>query len=306
MSGSREADARHPFHPSGTSPHVIECKEAFMSSTTPATVDPNRTRNRIFVGLGTAVIVATYLYLILAQPTELAEGGLGTSALIALAGYLIGAALIAVGAIHRLPTATLSLIPIAIVINIAVGQLAATLGLPVYLDSIGTVLVGVLAGPAAGAVTGALTNVIWGLTIGPIALPFAVTAVVIGVLAGYAARLGMFRRFYLAPVAGFVTGIVAALVSAPIAAFIFGGATSGGTGALVAAFQAFGNSLLASTTLQGLLSDPLDKTITFTVVVLILFALPGRLRSRFPFVRQYNVFGKVTPVAPAEPAAPKA
>ena len=274
-----------------------------MSGSTP-TVETNRTRNRLFVALGAAVIVATYLYLILAQPAELAEGGLGTSALIALAGYLIGAALISVGAIHRLPTATLSLIPIAIVLNIAVGQLTAVLGLPLYLDSIGTVLVGVLAGPAAGAVTGALTNVIWGLTIGPIALPFAVTAVVIGVMAGYAARLGMFRRFYLAPVAGFVTGIVAALVSAPIAAFIFGGATGAGTGAIVAAFQAWGNSLLASTTLQGLLSDPLDKTITFTVVVIILFALPSRLRGRFPFVRQYNVFGKVTPVAPAEPAAP--
>ena len=36
----------------------------------------------------------------------------------------------------------------------------------------------------------------------------------------------------------------------------------GGTGAIVQAFQAFGNSLLASTTLQGLLSDPLDKLIT--------------------------------------------
>lgn len=280
-----------------------------MSGSTPV-VEANRTRNRVFIGLGATVIVATYLYLILARPDEVANlvegGGLGGAPLIALAGYLIGAGLIAVGAIHRLPTTTLTLIPIAIVINIAIGQLTAALGLPLYLDSIGTVLVGVLAGPAAGAVTGALTNVIWGLTIGPIALPFAVTAVVIGVMAGYAARLGMFRRFYLAPVAGLVTGLAAALVSAPIAAFIFGGATGAGTGALVALFQSFGNSLLAATTLQGLLSDPLDKVISFTIVVIILFALPSRLRGRFPFVRQYNVFGKAAPAAPAEPAAPTA
>ena len=49
-------------------------------------------------------------------------------------------------------------------------------------------------------------------------------------------------------------------------------------------------SLLAATTLQGLLSDPLDKLITFTVVALILAALPGRFLQRFPFVRQYRVF----------------
>jgi energy-coupling factor transport system substrate-specific component len=263
---------------------------------TTTTVDPNRTRNRIFIAAGAVVIAATYLYLILFQPVDIAEGGLGQSSLIAIVGYVLGAILIAVGAIHRLPTATIALVPVAIAVNIVVGQIATTLGLPVYLDSIGTILVGVLAGPAAGAVTGALTNVIWGMTLSPLALPFAVTAVVIGVLAGYAARLGMFRRFYLAPVAGLVTGVVAALISAPIAAFIFGGATGGGTGALVAAFRAFGNSLLASTTLQGLLSDPLDKVITFTIVLIILFALPSRFRSRFPFVRQYNVFGKTVPL----------
>jgi energy-coupling factor transport system substrate-specific component len=267
---------------------------------TPATqsaVDPHRTRNRVFVAVGGLVIAATYLYLVLFQPTEIAEGGLGQSSLIAIVGYVLGALLIAVGAIHRLPTATIALVPVAIAVNIVVGQIATSLGLPVYLDSIGTILVGVLAGPAAGAVTGALSNVIWGMTFSPLALPFAVTSVVIGVLAGYAARLGMFRRFYLAPVAGLITGVVAALISAPIAAFIFGGATGGGTGALVAAFRAIGNSLLASTTLQGLLSDPLDKVITFTIVLIILFALPSRFRSRFPFVRQYNVFGKALPAS---------
>jgi len=261
-------------------------------STSHTPVEANKVRNRAFVAIGAVVIIATYLYLILGQPTEFAEGDFGQASLIAIIGYLLGSVLIAAGTIHRLPTTTIALVPVAIAVNIVVGQIAASLGLPIYLDSIGTILVGVLAGPAAGALTGALTNVIWGMTISPIALPFAVTAVVIGVLAGYAGRLGMFRRFYLAPIAGLATGIIAALVSSPIAAFIFGGATGGGNGAIVAAFRAVGNSLLASTTFQGLLSDPLDKVITFTIVVIILYALPSRFRSRFPFVREYNVFGK--------------
>ncbi len=249
---------------------------------------PNRMRNNIFIIAGAVIIVATYLYLVIGQPVDIAAG-LGPSALIALAGYLIGAVLIGVGTIHRLPTNTLVLIPVAIAVNIVVGQLTAALGLPFYFDSIGTILVAVVAGPAAGAVTGAFSNVIWGLTLSPLALPFAITAIVIGVLAGYAARIGVFRTYWAPPIAGAVTGVIAALVSAPISAFIFGGATGGGTGAIVTAFQAMGNSLLGSTTLQGLLSDPLDKLITFTVVMLILLALPTRFKQRFPFVRQYNV-----------------
>lgn len=263
-----------------------------MSTSSTSAAASRVIRNRIFIGLGAVVIVATYLYLVLGQPAEVADSSTSPASLIAMAGYVIGAVLLAIGSIDRLPTSTIAMIPVAIALNIVVGQIVAVIGLPIYVDSIGTVLVAAVAGPAAGIVTGILTNVIWGLTLSPIALPFAVVQVVIGVMAGYAARYGMFRRFYLAPIAGAVTGIVAAMISAPIAAFIFGGATGGGTGAIVGAFQAMGQSLLGATTLQGLLSDPLDKAITFTIVVLILAALPTRFLQRFPFVRQYRVFGK--------------
>jgi len=73
-----------------------------------------------------------------------------------------------------LSSTALALIPIAIAINVALGQLVqSVLKLPIYLDSIGTVLVGVLLGPLAGAITGLLANIIWGLTLAPAALPFA-------------------------------------------------------------------------------------------------------------------------------------
>ena len=60
-------------------------------------------------------------------------------------------------------TATLSLMAVAIAINVAVGSITFALRLPIYLDSIGTVLVGVLAGPWAGALTGLLSNLIWSI-----------------------------------------------------------------------------------------------------------------------------------------------
>src|ERR1044071_988462 len=67
-------------------------------------------------------------------------------------------------------TMTWVLIPVAMAINIAIGQIVVLLKLPVFLDSIGTVLVAVICGPWAGALTGALSNTIWGLAIDPNAL----------------------------------------------------------------------------------------------------------------------------------------
>jgi hypothetical protein len=94
-------------------------------------------------------------------------------------------------------TRVITLIPVAIAINIVLGYtVQSVLKLPIYLDSIGTILVGVLAGPLAGALTGALSNIIWqyapgigGGTIGA----FWVVAAVIGLLAGIWGRLGVYR-----------------------------------------------------------------------------------------------------------------
>ncbi len=94
-------------------------------------------------------------------------------------------------------TRVIVLIPVAIAINIVLGYtVQSVLKLPIYMDSIGTIFVGVLAGPLAGALTGVLSNLIWqyapvigGGTIGP----FAITAGVIGFLAGIWGYLGVYR-----------------------------------------------------------------------------------------------------------------
>jgi energy-coupling factor transport system substrate-specific component len=271
----------------------------------------SRARNFTLVFLGGAIVLATYLYLVIAQPADMQNTATNQGGLIAIAGYLVGAVLLAAGSIHRLPTTTIVMIPAAIALNIAVGQSVATIGLPLYLDSIGTVVVASVAGPAAGVVAGILTNVIWGLTLSPVALPFAVVQVAIGILAGVAARLGLFRRIWTAPIAGFLTGIVAGTMSAPISAFVFGGTTGNAGGAAIfGAFRAMGQSVLQAATWTSLSQDPLDKAIVFTLVVIILAALPTRFLGRFPFVREHRVMGKVAakprPVLSPAPAAPAA
>jgi energy-coupling factor transport system substrate-specific component len=74
---------------------------------------------------------------------------------------------------------------------------------------------------------------------------------------------------------------VAAAISAPIAAGVFGGVTGTGVDALVALYRTLGLSVLQSAFAQGLTSDPLDKTMSYTIVFAILLGLPLTVRTMF-------------------------
>jgi hypothetical protein len=267
---------------------------------------------------------------------------------------------------RQFPTRIIVLMPIAIGLNIVLGRaVGSALHIPIYLDSIGTILVAALGGPIAGAVTGLLGDLLWTYIVPPPfqdanVAAFAVTAAAIGLLAGTFTRFGFLRprpgrrgrelvlaavvavalivglallavagyqrvigQTGFAPesddpmwvalgwlaivlvvgtvvgllyllfarrdttaayvvVAGVVTGLVAACISAPIAANVFGGVTGGGTDLLVAALRQGGADSQAAVLGQSLISDPIDKVITFFVVYLILGAMATRTKARFP------------------------
>ena len=181
-------------------------------------------------------------------------------------------------------TQTWVLIPIAIAINIAVGQIVVLLKLPVYLDSIGTVLVAVLCGPWAGALTGALTNIIWGLAIDPNALPWWPVAFFIGYMAGRMAQWGFFKSWWKVVVTGFVVALTAAIVSTPIAVYIYGGITASGSSFITPSAA----SALGST---GFLVEPVDKITTARIAFAIILGLPKRTVGGYPKAHQVEVEG---------------
>ena len=75
----------------------------------------------------------------------------------------------------------LALLPAAIAINLVIGGLVNALGLPLYLDSIGTILATVLAGPAVGVLAGAIGHPLFGLTNGYQWIPLRLIPVVIAI-----------------------------------------------------------------------------------------------------------------------------
>lgn len=179
-------------------------------------------------------------------------------------------------------TTTIVLMALAIVINMAAGQVVSMLKLPIFLDSIGTVLVGLLAGPIAGGLTGLLTNLIWGMITSPVAAAFSPVALAIGVAAGLCARYGLFKTWWLAIIAGVIITFFNAVVAVPIRLYMFGGITGSGADFITSYMLALGKDLFGSVVVSVFTSNLIDKVATALIAWAIVKALPEKTTDRMP------------------------
>lgn len=179
-------------------------------------------------------------------------------------------------------TMTWVLIPVAIAINVVIGQIVLVLRLPVFLDSIGTVLVAAVAGPWAGALTGLLSNVIWGLLIDLDALPWFPVALLIGFVAGWCAIGGLFKSWWKVMITGFLVAITAAIASTPIAVYLYGGISASGSSFITAFLLQTGRDLIPAVLSTNFLVEPFDKIATCLLTFAIIEGLSVRYLARFP------------------------
>jgi len=235
---------------------------------------------KTLAGVGALFIAATWVFVVVARPTDWSSVGASSQALITLGGYVTGAVLLLVATVPALPARLVSMIPVALVLNIVVGQIIGSVGIPLYLDSTGTVLVAALAGPWAGIATGVLSSLVWS-AFNPSVLPFAATSAAVGGLAGVAIKHGALKNIATVLLSGAVIGIVVGMLAAPVAAFVYGGTAGVGTGTVVLLLREMGHSLLQSVTLQSFMSDPLDKALVMLLVWLVLKSLPKRTLAAF-------------------------
>jgi energy-coupling factor transport system substrate-specific component len=177
----------------------------------------------------------------------------------------------------------LVLIRLGVAINLVIGQIVAALLLPVFLDSVGTIMVAALVGPRAAIAAGLTSQVLAAVISGNFAwLPFAVVQVVIALYAALAARLGAFRSVWTAVAAGVGLGLLSASCSAPIAYFLFGGVTAGGVVLVTAVLRLLGAPLGIAVVSASFATDVLDKAIACGLVFVILRGLPRTLAAHFP------------------------
>ncbi|HWT74277.1 MAG TPA: ECF transporter S component [Mobilitalea sp.] len=179
-------------------------------------------------------------------------------------------------------TVTLVLIPAAIGINYLGKLFAGVLKLPLWLDSIGTVLAAVLAGPIVGAICGAANNIIYGLTMDPISTVYALTNLGIGIVAGILAYKGFMKNIKGAIITALVVGLVAVVISTPLNIILWEGTTGNVWGdALYAWAIAHNLPVWLSSFLDELVVDLPDKIAVVVIVFLICKGLPKSLISLY-------------------------
>jgi energy-coupling factor transport system substrate-specific component len=187
-------------------------------------------------------------------------------------------------------TPRLVAIALCAALNVSIGNIVYLIKLPIYLDSVGTILCALLlfpdrfAGIACAFIAGLIGIALTGLLVNPFLPWFAFSVLAIAIVSALltARAAATFRarplpagRFAAKVVLyGLVTGIVSAIVSAPVVVYLFGGVTGSGSALVVAYFMKTGNVLWDATLRSGLIIEPIDKTLQVLLAALLYRATP--------------------------------
>ncbi len=183
----------------------------------------------------------------------------------------------------KLTTMGIVMIPVAVAINFVGKEIANLLSLPMWLDSIGTILAAVVAGPWIGAISGAVNNIFFGLTMdGGFSIMYGLTSIAIAIVAGILAYFGWFKSLPKAIMAGLLLAITAAIVSTPINVGLWGGQTGKAWGdALFAGMMASHMGLWLSSFVDEFVMDIIDKVVIAIIIYVIVLGLPKRFLQSF-------------------------
>lgn len=176
---------------------------------------------------------------------------------------------------QKLNKLAIFLIPIGIAVNVVGGQLAVLLKLPVFLDSIGTFVVGALCGWGPGLLVGLGCGLINAISL-PTLLPYTVIGMLFGVMANLMAKKGMFSAFWKAPLNGIMIGIISTCIAVPITATLYGGFVGTGASVIVTTLMAAGWDVVPATFVSELTSELTDKIICLIIIFFVLKAMPAR------------------------------
>lgn len=165
----------------------------------------------------------------------------------------------------KISTKKITILALCIAMNMVGSWIGLMIKLPVYLDSIGTVMAGFAFGPLFGILAGVITALVNTIS-DPVALYFMPTQIIVGFTAGYfkfLKREDFLSKFYLTP----VMSIPAAISSALIATYLFGTVTTAGSSYIVQALRAIMDiSDFAIVLGVQIITDYLDKLLSIILV----------------------------------------
>ena len=165
---------------------------------------------------------------------------------------------------------------LAIAVNIVLGIVTSIIKLPLYLDTLGTVLTAALIGPIPGAIVGALTNIITGFMYSIKDIPFLLVNVAVALIVGFVAKKFKFT-YKSALITGLILSVVCPLIGTPIGIALYGGLTGTASDVFVLWLRSSGSSIFAASFIP--------KVGTCLLAVMIIKYLPVSMKIS---LKNYN------------------
>lgn len=166
-----------------------------------------------------------------------------------------------------------------IVLNVAGAFIAMNLRLPIYMDSIGTVMTAALLGPFYGGLAGLLGGVVSGFTFDVYSFYYAIPQMTTGIMAGWLFKTFLMKGKYL-PAGTFLTVLPCTVLSALVTAVLFGGLTSSGSSIFVMLLEKAGIPLTAGVFMSQIITDYTDKLLAAGVTTVVMTAMTHDMKMK--------------------------
>ena len=167
-------------------------------------------------------------------------------------------------------------VALAIVLNVIGGQIALFFHLPIYLDSMGTIMIAMLYGPVYGMLPPLLYGLVMGFTLDIYSLYFMPVGLMLGLMTGLVSKYFSLKKWRMIPGAMMIT-VPGTIVSSIITAVLFGGITSSGSTVIVQVLNKAGMGLTASVFIVQILTDYVDRLLSLVVVSYLFRVIPSDL-----------------------------
>ena len=160
------------------------------------------------------------------------------------------------------------IIVVSSLLNMLFNQIAQQLNLPIFLDSICTILVASLLGIWPGIAVGFLSNVFMDIFAGFTFshLPFAVVNIASAVTTVFLVKKGFFDSLKGILLGVIILALVNSFLGAVVVILVFGGVTSENVDQIVRTMTVAGQSLLSAAFLARILINMVDKGISVLLV----------------------------------------
>ncbi|HFK8771542.1 TPA: ECF transporter S component [Streptococcus agalactiae] len=181
------------------------------------------------------------------------------------------------------PARLISFISIAIAINLVEANLALFLRLPIYLDTIGTLLIAVILGPWYAASTAFLSALINWMTTDIFSLYYSPVAIVVAIITGILIKRNCKPSSLLWK--SLIISLPGTIIASVITVILFKGITSSGSSIIAQFLHGIGLDMTSSLILVQVGTDYMDRLISlilvFSTITLLKKHSPNLINQRF-------------------------